>query len=83
MARVDSKTQPATLVVFGGTGDLIQRKLPPALHRLVAWEALHERSQILGTARRADMDDRGFRAWARQSLSTEGAEDRVAQGERR
>ena len=34
------KTEPATLVVLGATGDLAQRKLYPALQRLMARDAI-------------------------------------------
>ena len=72
--RASPKTEPATLVVLGATGDLAQRKLYPALYRLMAREAMDERTQILGAARRADLDDRGFRAMARTALQAGGAE---------
>ncbi|HEX9244820.1 MAG TPA: glucose-6-phosphate dehydrogenase [bacterium] len=62
------KTEPATLVVLGATGDLAQRKLYPALQRLMAREAIDARTRILGAGRRADVDDRGFRAMARRAL---------------
>ena len=57
------KTEPATLVVLGATGDLAQRKLYPALYRLMHREAMDERTRILGAARRADLDDPGFGRW--------------------
>lgn len=75
MAHEYPKSEPATIVILGATGDLTQRKLLPALQRLVAKEAVHERSQILGAARREDMDDRRFRAWAREALSEHGGGD--------
>src|SRR2546429_7013312 len=62
------KTEPAALVVLGATGDLAQRKLYPALQRLMAREAIDARTRILGAGRRADVDDRGFRAMARRAL---------------
>jgi glucose-6-phosphate 1-dehydrogenase len=72
MVGTDPKTEPVTLVILGATGDLTQRKLLPALYRLMAREAIQERSRILGAARRADLDDEGFRASARQALVTAG-----------
>jgi len=75
MARAYPKTDPATLVIFGATGDLARRKLLPALSRLMVQEALPERTRILGVARRTDIDDRGFRVWARPAL------EKVAEGE--
>lgn len=57
---------PAVIVVLGATGDLMQRKLLPALYRLTAgtWP---EQTRIFGAAR-TGLDDAGFRAWARQAL---------------
>lgn len=68
MARAYPKTDPATLVIFGATGDLVRRKLLLALYRLMVREALHEHTRILGVARKRDIDDRGFRVWARAAL---------------
>src|SRR5205807_242535 len=62
------KTEPATLVVLGATGDLAQRKLYPALQRLMAREAIDARTRILGAGRHADVDDRGFRAMVRRAV---------------
>ena len=58
--------EPCLFVVMGGTGDLMNRKLLPALYSLVAQGQLSERFVILGAARNADLDDAGFRAQARQ-----------------
>ena len=69
------ETEPAILVVLGATGDLAQRKLYPALQRLMAREAIDARTQILGAGRRADLDDRGFRAMARKALAAASGAD--------
>ncbi len=66
------QSEPATLVVLGATGDLMRRKLLPALYQMTARRLLDERSQILAVARGADLDDRGFRAWARRALLAAG-----------
>lgn len=59
---------PFDYVVFGGTGDLSERKLLPALyHRQIAGQ-LSEPTRIIG-ASRADLDDDGFRTFARDALS--------------
>jgi glucose-6-phosphate 1-dehydrogenase len=63
-----AKKEPATLVVLGATGDLAQRKIYPALYRLMNREAIDERTRIIGAARRADLDDQGFRAMVRKTL---------------
>ena len=67
-----AKTAPATIVVLGGTGDLMHRKLLPALFRLSERGLLHERTHIVGAARAKDQDDQGFRTWARGALRDAG-----------
>jgi len=67
-----AKTAPATIVVLGGTGDLMHRKLLPALFRLAEQGLLHERTHIVGAARAKDQDDQGFRTWAREALRDAG-----------
>ncbi|WP_322989302.1 glucose-6-phosphate dehydrogenase [Hoeflea sp.] len=58
---------PFDYVVFGGTGDLAERKLLPALyHRQIAGQ-LTEPTRIIG-ASRAEMDHDGYRAFARDAL---------------
>ena len=52
--------QQFTIVIFGASGDLTQRKLAPALFHLHAIGALPERCRFIGFAR-SDMDDDGFR----------------------
>src|SRR3954470_4206404 len=58
---------PTTLIIFGGTGDLAQRKLLPAVYNLAHEGALPERFNLIGTARR-DMPDDDFRNFARDSI---------------
>ena len=60
--------EPHLFVVFGGTGDLMRRKLLPALARLNELELLGEGFKILGVSRRS-MDDTAFREWAREALA--------------
>jgi len=59
---------PTTLIIFGGTGDLSQRKLLPAVYNLAHEGALPERFNLIGTARR-DMPDEDFRNFARESIT--------------
>jgi len=54
-------------VVLGGTGDLMQRKLLPALYRLRARGEIPEGSVILGVARKP-LDDAAYRTAAVQWL---------------
>ncbi|ONF95947.1 glucose-6-phosphate dehydrogenase [Sphingomonas jeddahensis] len=55
------------LLLFGATGDLAQRMLLPSLYNLHADKLLPEGLTITGTAR-ADHDDEGFRAFAKEAL---------------
>ncbi len=60
--------EPFDLVIFGGTGDLAVRKLLPAMfHRFLDGQ-LPPSSRIIGVAREA-LDDAGYRALLRQTLS--------------
>src|SRR4051794_41462891 len=58
---------PATLVIFGATGDLTMRKLGPALYNLAHEGALPERFNLIGVSRR-DLGDEGFRESLRESI---------------
>jgi glucose-6-phosphate 1-dehydrogenase len=58
---------PATLVIFGATGDLTMRKLGPALYNLAHEGALPERFNLIGVSRR-DLGDEGFRDSLRESI---------------
>jgi glucose-6-phosphate 1-dehydrogenase len=44
---------PATLVIFGITGDLAKRKVLPAIYHLFKENLLPEHTQIVGTSRQA------------------------------
>lgn len=52
-----SQKNKALFIIFGGTGDLAQRKLYPALYRLYKKEYLSEHFAVIGTARREWSDD--------------------------
>jgi glucose-6-phosphate 1-dehydrogenase len=52
---------PATLVIFGATGDLARRKLLPALYNLAHDGALPERFHVVGCSR-TELSDEEFRA---------------------
>jgi len=55
-----AKSEACAIIIFGASGDLASRKLLPALFRLLAENALNERSYILGVAR-TPYDDESFR----------------------
>ena len=52
---------PSTIVIFGASGDLTQRKLLPALHSLSCAGLLHSETNILGVGR-TKMPPEAFRA---------------------
>lgn len=59
-------------VVFGGTGDLMQRKLLPALLGLARAGWMPSRSAVLGVARDAHLDNSKYRGWALGALEALG-----------
>jgi len=58
---------PTTLVIFGGTGDLAQRKLLPAIYNLAHEGALPERFNLIGVSR-SEMSDDEYHNMARESI---------------
>jgi glucose-6-phosphate 1-dehydrogenase len=65
---------PHVFVVMGGTGDLMARKLLPALYHLASEGFIDKRTVIVGAARSRDHDDRSYREWARKALAESGLE---------
>ncbi|PJE65199.1 hypothetical protein COU91_03115 [Candidatus Saccharibacteria bacterium CG10_big_fil_rev_8_21_14_0_10_47_8] len=58
---------PTILVVFGATGDLMARKLAPALLKLYERNLCPDKFAVVGFARR-DLGDEGFRAHVDKTL---------------
>jgi glucose-6-phosphate 1-dehydrogenase len=58
-------------IIFGATGDLMRRKLLPALFHLSESGRLPQNFHVLGVAR-GDMPDTAFREWARAGLADSG-----------
>jgi glucose-6-phosphate 1-dehydrogenase len=58
---------PTTLVIFGGTGDLAQRKLLPAIYNLAHEGALPESFNLIAVSR-SEMSDDDYRTMARGSI---------------
>ena len=59
--------EPFDYVVFGGTGDLSERKLLPALYRRQVAGQLTEPTRIIG-ASRSELSDEEFRNFADEAL---------------
>ncbi|MDY6874807.1 MAG: glucose-6-phosphate dehydrogenase [Chloroflexota bacterium] len=55
-----STEETATIVIFGASGDLTQRKLVPALHSLACGGLLHPATRVIGVAR-SSLTDEVFR----------------------
>ncbi|MFW6115460.1 MAG: glucose-6-phosphate dehydrogenase [Chloroflexota bacterium] len=55
-----SRSKPATIVIFGASGDLTRRKLVPALHTLSCRELLAPETHVIGVAR-SEYSDEAFR----------------------
>jgi len=63
------------IAVFGGTGDLMKKKLLPALYHLKTQGLLGKEYVILGIARNKEMNDDRYRTWIRDMLSNAGFHD--------
>lgn len=61
------QAEPATIVIFGASGDLTARKLMPALYQLFAAGRMPEDFRIIGFARRPETDA-SWRAALRQAV---------------
>jgi glucose-6-phosphate 1-dehydrogenase len=59
---------PTTLVIFGATGDLAQRKLLPAVYNLAHEGALPERFNLIAVSR-SEMPHDDYRQMARESIA--------------
>ena len=59
--------EPATIVIFGGAGDLAHRKLLPALYNLHLDGLLPPRIAVVGAGRNAFTDE-AYRAFAREGV---------------
>ena len=68
----EAAPDPHVFVVFGATGDLMQRKLLSVLFQLRAKGKFSDASVVLGVARKP-MDDAGFRRLALEALKREKA----------
>ncbi|HZE60516.1 MAG TPA: glucose-6-phosphate dehydrogenase [Burkholderiales bacterium] len=71
-----SSTDPCLFVIFGATGDLMRRKLLPALHQLTSDALLPGRCHILGVGRDQRLTDERFRRQALAALTKAGQKTR-------
>ncbi len=71
------KSGPVVMVIFGGAGDLAQRKLLPALHYLYKDEKFLEELAVLGVGH-TDLSDEAYRLFASSALEKFSAENYAA-----
>jgi glucose-6-phosphate 1-dehydrogenase len=64
--------EPSIFVVFGGTGDLAQRKILPALYKLHAMGRTAAGCVVVGVSRDADTTDESFRRMACEAVAESG-----------
>ena len=72
--RIEQTPGPATLVIFGASGDLTRRKLLPALYQLSLGQRLPARFSVIGVARTPMSDDQ-FRQHLHDSLREFAGQD--------
>ena len=58
--QTEQSAPPVTIVIFGASGDLTQRKLIPALYSLACDGLLSDATRVIGVGR-TEYDDDGFR----------------------
>jgi glucose-6-phosphate 1-dehydrogenase len=71
----EAPIEPCLFVIFGATGDLMRRKLLPALYQLSSEGQLGEKCYILGVSREPDLNDAAFRALAQKALDDAKSRD--------
>jgi glucose-6-phosphate 1-dehydrogenase len=74
------RVEPFDFVIFGGTGDLAERKLLPALYHRQQAGQFSEPTRIIG-ASRSKMSDDEYRAYARAALSEHVKPEEIDSGE--
>ena len=67
MSPAQREPVPASIVIFGASGDLTRRKLVPALHTLSCEGLLHPNVQIVGVSR-SEFTDEAFRERLREGM---------------
>jgi len=72
--RIEAYPDPCTIVIMGASGDLVARKLVPALYRLFADASLPDPCLIVGCGRTA-YTDKDFREKMRAAVGESGLND--------
>ena len=66
--------EPHVFVIFGATGDLMDRKIAPSLFHLARQGAFNRESVVLGVARTKDLDDQAYRRKILEAVSGDGTQ---------
>ena len=74
---MEHPADPCVLIIFGGTGDLAQRKLFPSLAHLVREGRVSEQTQFLCVSRKP-LDERAFRAEVIENARKRSGRDMAA-----
>ncbi|HEV2491009.1 MAG TPA: glucose-6-phosphate dehydrogenase [Candidatus Acidoferrales bacterium] len=72
MAMLAAESEAHLFVILGATGDLMGRKIMPALHQLIARRAFGANSIILGVGVETNFDDKSFLARCLDNLAADG-----------
>src|SRR6056297_3638406 len=72
MGMAPSEIERHLMIVLGGTGDLMHRKILPSMRRLTEEGALKDKIVILASGRRTTFDDESYREWAHEALEEAG-----------
>ncbi len=67
-------TEPHLFIIYGGTGDLASRKLLPSMYQVMVDSSVADQSVLVGVSSQ-DLDDDGYRSFARESLQKAGIND--------
>jgi glucose-6-phosphate 1-dehydrogenase len=70
-SKLNRKVSPSTIVIFGASGDLTERKLVPALHSLDCDGHLPDNVKVLGVAR-SEYSEEEFRQKLREGVHEHG-----------
>ena len=73
LETITDEIVPHLFVIHGGTGDLARRKLIPSMYQIMAESGAADRL-VLGTSSQ-DLDDDGYRKFAREALHEAGIQD--------
>src|SRR5579864_8985701 len=72
MTTVAAASETHLFVILGATGDLMGRKIMPALHQLITRGMFGENSKILGVGVETNFDDKSFLGRCLQDLANDG-----------